>query len=100
MKKERPFETKKFISSLGSPIVHQGNIDEILRICREYHSFKQRCSERNISCDDDFWEIANIYPCKTKESKTYTRSAMETDVIIFTEQEIEMLEFLYVLNKP
>jgi len=67
-------DSKKIIIDIASPIVHQGNIDEILRICREYHSFKQRCSERNISCDDDFWEIANIYPCKTKESKTYTRS--------------------------
>jgi hypothetical protein len=61
MKQERPFETKRFISSLGSPIVHQGNIDEILRICREYYKFKEKCREHNLSCDDDLLGIENIY---------------------------------------
>ena len=29
---------KKILISIGSPIVHQGNIDEILRIIKEFNN--------------------------------------------------------------
>lgn len=60
--KKNNYHSKDFIKHFDSKLIHQGNIDEIYRICRAYHNFRLKCEENRINLQDDLLEIIDIYP--------------------------------------